>query len=1220
MKLSPKTLTGILNVQNKDACDWGWQGMLAYGCQNLVTVIEIKTVQVIQTLERHKSQVVRVKWARENYHHDLMSPYTLRLASADAGGKIVVWDVAQAGVKSEFSEGQKPVSDLEWLSTQDASHDLLAALHPPATLVLWNADTGTKLWKKPYSDTLLSFSFDPFDPSHVAFLGQDCIVFVEDFTASKLPSSQGKKFYISSPGNGNQGSGSSASNLDKKSKNTLKRMTSMLVGEQGKQRSQDEESIALNECIQLAFHQSCRHHILLVYSREVLILDLEINQTVGIISLDRTGSPFSRVLPCRQRDVIMALHENGGISVRIRRRGTTSQSPDRATGSVSDEPNQTPMDVVYDLRAQSDPLRVTKNNRVFAVACCPITEKTVALVMSDSKVLFWDLKTVDVNHSETIVLEGQPSAQKHGIFLKFVLTGMLNGVAAPPHVLRMCPPLTTKNWNIYQPLLAVGTTSGIIQVFNLSSGQLWREYSIHTCQVRGIEWVSLSSFLSFAYPNAGSSGLVKNELVQVDMHTGKITQFRTNRDEESPMEMIKISHLKQYFVIVFKDKPFELWDLNTGLLLREMPKNFPHITALEWSPAHNLKSLRKKMMNQEQSLGSSTSMQDLSTSASTGSLDPIGRSDTKSTGSGVCAREHFVFTDSDGLLYHFIVEGNMIKDGSKVPPDGGMGSITCIAWKGELMVLGDVDGNLNIWDLKSRVSRAVPTHRGWIRKVKFAPGRGNQKLLVLYNDGIGIWDAKDLELVSSIKSPKEVARIHDADWAASDKPVFSSADGCIRVIDIKLKVASSPHEEYTIPDPIFSPHLMTPKVAMTIKCLIQHQPWNKEFTMHLNDLGEDYLEIQKAVNQELEIMDNNLKSYLPCCQFGTAQRCLLAARLFGDESELEFWEIALHYLRSEKTGPMSKSPSRSSIHSAMSRTDSTDLFIPPTPQTRDVNDLVTFDDNKSADSDASSEWKWVKDKPLETCHDLLCDSASFQKYQLDRIALHESKRATYEHTKKCAESLMLLGQTDRAVQLLLETEADNDNYYVDCLRACLVASIRSSGASQSTIKLVATNLIASGKLSEGVQLLCLIDKGLDACRYLQTYGAWNQAAWLAKATLNYHECAEVMRRWVDHLCSTSVNQKGKAILVLLSLGQFYKIVEMLYGMRHFDRATLFVEACMEFGLLEKNETTTPLVEAVFLEYARFMINMGNRIAAKHYCKLAGENGQQLEKEVDILFP
>lgn len=35
-------------------------------------------------------------------------------------------------------------------------------------------------------------------------------------------------------------------------------------------------------------------------------------------------------------------------------------------------------------------------------------------------------------------------------------------------------------------------------------------------------------------------------------------------------------------------------------------------------------------------------------------------------------------------------------------------------------------------------------------------------------------------------------------------------------------------------------------------------------------------------------------------------------------------------------------------------------------------------------------------------------------------------------------------------------------------------------------------------LSEGVQLLCLIDKAADACRYLQTYGEWNRAAWLAK--------------------------------------------------------------------------------------------------------------------------
>lgn len=51
------------------------------------------------------------------------------------------------------------------------------------------------------------------------------------------------------------------------------------------------------------------------------------------------------------------------------------------------------------------------------------------------------------------------------------------------------------------------------------------------------------------------------------------------------------------------------------------------------------------------------------------------------------------------------------------------------------------------------------------------------------------------------------------------------------------------------------------------------------------------------------------------------------------------------------------------------------------------------------------------------------------------------------------------------MQLLLETSADNQHYYCDALKACLVTTVTSSGPSQSTIKLVATNMIASGKLA-----------------------------------------------------------------------------------------------------------------------------------------------------------
>lgn len=47
----------------------------------------------------------------------------------------------------------------------------------------------------------------------------------------------------------------------------------------------------------------------------------------------------------------------------------------------------------------------------------------------------------------------------HGVVPKFLMTGLLGGVTAQVTVIRMCPPLTTKNWNIYDPLLAVGMKS-----------------------------------------------------------------------------------------------------------------------------------------------------------------------------------------------------------------------------------------------------------------------------------------------------------------------------------------------------------------------------------------------------------------------------------------------------------------------------------------------------------------------------------------------------------------------------------------------------------------------------------------------------------------------------------------------------------------------------------------------------------------------------------------
>ncbi|XP_069468053.1 WD repeat-containing protein 11 [Ambystoma mexicanum] len=1211
VKLSARTLSGALSPQNRGAADWGWQGLIAYGCHSLVLVVDSNSAQTLQVLERHKANVVKVKWARENYHHNLSSPYSLRLASADASGKIIVWDVVTGTARCEIQEHSKPIQDMQWLWNQDASRDLLLAVHPPNYIVLWNADTGTKLWKKSYAENILSFSFDPFDSSHLTLLTSEGIVFVSDFSPSKAPANSGRKVYISSPHSSPANSKQAAATGPKKA---LHKVKILITNEKP-----STESVTLNDCLQLSYLPSRRKHMLLLYSREILILDLEVNQTVGVVAIERTGVPFIQVMPCFQRDAMFCLHENGCVTFRVCR------SSSGLLGPTNEEPDPDPLqELTYDLRSQCDAIRVTKTVRPFCLACCPVSENSVALFIGDGRVMIWELKSSilgrstrtgnpnasplyspvsfcgipiaasqnrlpDLSLDSMIAGQSMQMGEEHlkapvmpEVHLKFLLTGLLSGLPLPNFAVRMCPPLTTKNLKQYQPLVAVGTSNGSVLIYHLTTGLLHKELNVHSCEVKGIEWASLNSFLSFATSTPNNVSLVRNELQMVDLLTGRSVAFRGERGNDEPaIEMIKVSHLKQYLAVVFKDKPLELWDIRTCVLLREMSKSFPPVTALEWSPSHNLKSLRKKQLAAREAMARQTVSSDTELSCvETSMISLLQEAESKSELSqNISAREHFVFTDADGQVYHLTVEGNSVKDSARIPPDGSMGSITCIAWKGDTLVLGDVDGNLNFWDLKARVSRGIPTHRSWVKKIRFAPGKGNQKLIVMYNDGAEVWDTKETQMVSSLRSGRNVNfRILDVDWCTSDKVVLASDDGCIRILEMSMKSACFRMDEQELTDPVWCPYLLTPRASLATKAFLLHQPWNEKHSLDISHI--DYPEnedVKLHVQEQLNSLSNDIKRLFLDPEFSLLQRCLLVARLYGDESELHFWTLAAHYLHNLTRAARNKAA---------------DNMEPGT--------------SSSQDSCAS---------PLDICYDLLCENAYFQKFQLERVCMQEVKRSTYDHTRKCADQLLLLGQTDRAVQLLLETSADNEHYYCDSLKACLVTTVTSSGPSQSTIKLVATNMIANGKLAEGVQLLCLIDKAADACRYLQTYGEWNRAAWLAKVRLNTDECAEVLKRWVDHLCSPQVNQKSAAILVLLSLGCFMQVARMLHSMRYFDRAALFIDACLEYGAIQVNEESNKLIQAVYADYARTLRTLSFRQGALRFASKAGPAGKDLLDEL-----
>ena len=81
---------------------------------------------------------------------------------------------------------------------------------------------------------------------------------------------------------------------------------------------------------------------------------------------------------------------------------------------------------------------------------------------------------------------------------------------------------------------------------------------------------------------------------------------RADRGEESPIEMVRVSPLKQYFLVVFKDGPPELWNLRHLTLIRTLPRRFPVINSLEWLPSHLQRQIAKKTPNLDDSDSSIT--------------------------------------------------------------------------------------------------------------------------------------------------------------------------------------------------------------------------------------------------------------------------------------------------------------------------------------------------------------------------------------------------------------------------------------------------------------------------------------------------------------------------------------------------------------------------------------------------------------------------------------
>lgn len=69
-------------------------------------------------------------------------------------------------------------------------------------------------------------------------------------------------------------------------------------------------------------------------------------------------------------------------------------------------------------------------------------------------------------------------------------------------------------------LLLLGSMTGIVQVYDIQTGEMVRDIAVHSCQVRGIEWASLHSFVTHAC-DTRDGAVGRSDLAFVNLKTGE---------------------------------------------------------------------------------------------------------------------------------------------------------------------------------------------------------------------------------------------------------------------------------------------------------------------------------------------------------------------------------------------------------------------------------------------------------------------------------------------------------------------------------------------------------------------------------------------------------------------------------------------------------------------------------------------------------------------------
>ncbi|ETN76688.1 hypothetical protein NECAME_03357 [Necator americanus] len=421
---------------------------------------------------------------------------------------------------------------------------------------------------------------------------------------------------------------------------------------------------------------------------------------------------------------------------------------------------------------------------------------------------------------------------------------------------------------------------------------------------------------------------------------------------------------------------------------------------------------------------------------------------------------------SDNRLYHVVVKGLHVKDGKEVNTQWKSGgwAIRNMAWKDDMLAMGDAEGRIVIWDLGRRQSRHIRASRFPVVRMTFSRLAGDHTLAVLHPRELSLWDTEALTRQHQI--------ILDASRSALDmdlcgvSPILLTNDNVLRYAPAAAK--NSPMLEKDIPV------LLNPKKVAQLKV--------------------DF----KSSSSENPAL------------WKISQRKVSSTNSAGDAHDLT--GLKNHLILSRFLGEMSVCHLLSIACSVLS--DEEQIQLSP--------DLQMF---------------WP--------------SPTFREREL-RVTCAACSAGNIEESRLVERAVVAGGKAkDRAVDRLI---GSSDLRHAS-MKAALLVSSQENEQARSLIKLIATNLIASDMIEDGVELLFLVKAGGDACKYLQSQRQWNKSIVYAKMGLEDSE--DVLSKWIAHL---SFDQKTLYMYAQATQHEWPHIVELLSSCGQAELARVILRA------------------------------------------------------------